>query len=342
MVLSNPFPGHTALATFEDVRRDLEGLIARDATGKMRAGIFPDHLNPLVTGRTDMKLNIGAFRGVQDRGGAVLLANVGTDTSVTLVTPVANKRIDLVYVTARSMSAPWSDAASTPIFGVVQGVPSATPAVPSLPANLSSAIVLATVKIPAGATTTLSAGVIISQVYPYTALAGGVVPVRSSTELAAWVPSDGALAYNISDKGLLVRNGSSWDAAAGASFRARKTSGAINDIISPTAIPGLNVAFTLGAARDMTATVSIAGYSNATDTIFSVSLIDNGTTVYSWTYRPNSGGANTGQAWTFVAPLSLAAGSHSFTISIARTTGSGGYFIAPSATANAFTLELSS
>ena len=209
MVLSNPFPGHTALTTFADLRRDLEGMVARNAAGVMRAGIFPDHLNALVTGRSDMKVNIGDFRAVQNRGGAVLLANVGTDTSVTLpAAPGANKRIDLIYVTMRSTA--LADAASTPIFGFVQGTASATPVAPSLPANLSTAIPLATVEIPAGATTTLSAGVIINQSYLYTALAGGTVVVRNLTELGAWTPAGGARAYCIADTSEYVRIGGQW------------------------------------------------------------------------------------------------------------------------------------
>ena len=209
MVLSNPFPGHTALTTFADLRRDLEGLVVRNSAGVMRAGVFPDHLNPLVTGRSDMKVNIGDFRAVQNRGGAVLIANVGTDTSVTLpAAPGANKRIDLIYVTMRSTA--LADAASTPVFGFVQGTASATPVVPSLPANLSTAIPLATVEIPAGATTTLSAGVVITQVYPYTALAGGTVVVRNAVELGAWTPADGASAYVISDGSTMLRGGGQW------------------------------------------------------------------------------------------------------------------------------------
>ena len=157
--------------------------------------------------------NIADFRAVQNRGGAVPLANVGTDTSVTLpAAPGANKRIDLIYETARSSNAPWSDGAGndTPIFGFVQGTASATPVVPSLPANLSTAIPLATVEIPAGATTTLSAGVVITQVYPYTALAGGVVVVRNTVELAAWTPADGARAYCVADGSDYVRRGGTW------------------------------------------------------------------------------------------------------------------------------------
>lgn len=214
MPLTGPFPGHTELTTFADLRRDLEGLIVRDSTGQVRAGIFPAHLNPLVTGRSDMKLNIADFRGVQDRGGAVLLANVGTDTSVQLAAaPAANKRIDLIYVTMRSTT--LGDAESTPIFGVVQGTASPTPTVPSLPSNLADALPMATVEIPAGATTTLSAGVIISQVYPYTAMAGGTVVVRNSVELAAWTPADGARAFNLADTGDYARRGGAWEEDGG-------------------------------------------------------------------------------------------------------------------------------
>lgn len=214
MVLSNPFPGHTALTTFADLRRDLEGMVVRNAAGAMRAGVFPDHLNPIVTGRSDMKVNIADFRAVQNRGGAVLVANVGTDTSVTLpAAPGANKRIDLIYVTMRSTA--LGDAASTPLFGFVQGTASATPVAPALPANLSTAIPLATVEIPAGATTTLSANVFISQVYSYTALAGGAVVVRNSVELAAWTPADGAKAYCIADASEYLRVAGAWKKTSG-------------------------------------------------------------------------------------------------------------------------------
>ncbi|MBL5975379.1 MAG: hypothetical protein D3X82_16925 [Candidatus Leucobacter sulfamidivorax] len=209
MTLGHGFPGHSALATFADVRRDLEGAVARNAAGVMRAGIFPAHYDPLVTGRTDMKVNIADFRAVQNRGGAIFLANVGTDASVQLdAAPAANRRIDLIYVTQRSTA--LGDAASTPVFGVVKGTASASPVVPALPAAVTDAIRLATVEIPAGATTTLSAGVVITQVYPYTAMAGGTVVVRNSVELAAWTPADNARAFNLADTGDYVRVGGAW------------------------------------------------------------------------------------------------------------------------------------
>ena len=209
MPLSQGFPGHSALATFADVRRDLEGSVVRDAAGKMRAGVFPAHFNALVTGRSDMKVAIADFRAVIDRGGAIFMANVGADTSVTLdAAPAANRRIDLIYAIQRSTT--LGDAASLPIFGFVKGTASATPVAPSLPANLSTALPLATVEIPAGATTTLSAGVVITQVFPYTAMAGGTVVVRNLVELAAWTPADGSKAYCLADTRHYVRRAGAW------------------------------------------------------------------------------------------------------------------------------------
>ena len=209
MPLSQGFPGHNAAAAFADIRRDLEGTVVRDAAGKMRAGVFPAHFSALVTGRSDMKVAIADFRAVIDRGGAIFMANVGADTSVTLdAAPAANRRIDLIYAIQRSTT--LGDAASTPIFGFVKGTASATPVAPSLPANLSTALPLATVEIPAGATTTLSAGVVITQLYSYTAMAGGTVAVRNSVELAAWAPADGSRAYCLADARHYVRAAGAW------------------------------------------------------------------------------------------------------------------------------------
>lgn len=217
MTLGNGFPGHSALATFADVRRDLEGAVVRNAAGVMRAGIFPAHFDPLVTGRADMKVNIADFRAVLNRAGAIFLANVGTDATVQLdAAPAANRRIDLIYVTQRSTT--LGDAASTPTFGVVKGTASASPVVPALPPAVADALPLATVEIPAGATTTNSAGVVRTQVYPYTAMAGGTVVVRNSVELAAWTPADGAHAFNLADTGEYVRSGGEWRLASSVEY----------------------------------------------------------------------------------------------------------------------------
>ena len=289
MVLSNPFPGHTGLTTFADLRRDLEGLVVRNSAGVMRAGVFPDHLNPLVTGRSDMKVNIGDFRAVQNRGGAVLNANVGTDISVTLpAAPGANKRIDLIYVTMRSTT--LADAASTPVFGFVQGTASATPVVPSLPANLTTAIPLATVEIPAGATTTLSAGVVITQVYQYTALTGGVVPVRNSVELASWTPADGAQAFNIAEDAYYRRGGGVWEPSRLYLYAEKLGNSAppvtaTNEIEAVTGGAALSLSVTVPRSRQVIITLT-GNYLGTSDSYFGVNA--SGATVRKEINSPNS------------------------------------------------------
>ena len=327
MVLSNPFPGHTALTTFADLRRDLEGMVVRNAAGVMRAGVFPDHLNPLVTGRSDMKVNIGDFRAVQGRGGAVLLANVGTDTSVTLpAAPGANKRIDLIYVTMRS--AALGDAASTPLFGFVQGTASATPVAPPLPANLSTAIPLATVEIPAGATTTLSAGVVITQVYPYTALACGIVVVRNTVELAAWAPADGAQAFNVGDDQLYRRGGGAWEPVslylyADKLGNSTPPTTANSDLGTITGGAALSLSVTVPRARRVLITLT-GNYLGTSDSYFGVNA--SGATVRTEINSPNSRVAffsNSNAHMHLEVPLLLNAGTTLLTFA-GKATGGGG------------------
>ena len=102
------------------------------------------------------------------------------------------------------------DTASLPLFGIVQGTASATPTVPDLPANRADAIKLATVEIPAGATSLNSAGVVSTDVFPYTAMAGGTVVVRNSVELSAWTPASGARAFNLADNREYARKNGAW------------------------------------------------------------------------------------------------------------------------------------
>lgn len=208
MALVNGFPGHSGQGTFADLRRDLEGSVVRSAAGVMRAGLFPGSATQLVTGRADMKVDVADFRAVQNRGGAIFLANDGVAQVALDAAPASNKRIDLIYVFQQSTT--LGDAADVPVFGVVKGTASPNPSVPALPSAVSTAIPLATVEIPAGATTTSSAGVIITQVFPWTAMAGGTLHVRNSVELDAWVPAVGAKAHNLGSGVTFVRTSGGW------------------------------------------------------------------------------------------------------------------------------------
>lgn len=208
MALRTSWPSANGLTTHAHARRDLEGAVVRNSAGKMRPGVFPAHHNPLFARRNDMRLDIPDFRAVQDKGGPAWIAGEGATTTPAFgAAPAANKRIDLLYLT---QELPGIDPTTEVGFFVEPGVASPSPSLPALPAARADAIPWLSVEIPAGATSMQSAGVIIKELYPYTAMAGGTVVVRDLIELAAWTPSDGARAYCVADTTEYVRRGTVW------------------------------------------------------------------------------------------------------------------------------------
>ncbi|GAA1323200.1 hypothetical protein ACFSWE_08675 [Leucobacter albus] len=312
MPLNQPFPGHTLKATFDDIRRDLEGLIVRDAAGKPRAGVFPDHTGELFTRQNNMTIGVKAFRAAQVRGGVVLLSNDG----VTMVTippaPSANRRIDLVYVTARSTAAPWSDTADTPTFGVQQGAASATPVAPTLPANLADALPLFTVETAAAATTTQSA--IITQVFPYTASAGGTVLFRSLVELSAWTAGEGARAHVLNGGGEYVRGADGWK-RRGTIAHALVTNDTQDGIgAGPVRIRGVEASFSLPAETLVECTIAFRGLGTNQGNVLALQLRDGTTVLRDWTRPANSVGTLSANRQEFSARVPLSAGDHTLTV----------------------------
>lgn len=216
MTLTRTFPTDRAAGLpLADTRLLVAAMVESDTTGKPRAGVLPSHYNPLVTGTTGMAYSVAAFSAVTARAGmgAELVANDGAATVATTAAPGANSRIDVIWV--RSLFTTTGDAATDPVFGVTQGVAAASPSKPSIPAGaleLATAVVLST--------TTQTSTAVITQTYPYTAMRGGVVPVRNSAELAAWAPAAGNYADIVADpngaNGLYRRDGAAWVLAAAA------------------------------------------------------------------------------------------------------------------------------
>lgn len=179
----------------------------------MRAGVLPNHHNLLYTRRNDMRFDIADFRAVQNKAGAGFIANVGVETTpVFAAAPAANKRIDLLYL---SQEITPGDPLNEIKFFIEPGTASPSPVAPSLPAARADAIPWMTVEIPAGATSMQSAGVIVKEIFPYTAMAGGTVIVRDLIELGAWAPADGSRAFCIAENAEYVRSGSAWRASGG-------------------------------------------------------------------------------------------------------------------------------
>lgn len=196
-----------------DYRLGQAGLVARSTAGVARAGVFPAGSGALVSARADLTVDIAAFVAVLTRGssyGTVVVSNDGAMQSPTFgVAPGSNSRIDVLWL-RQNDSVDAADANDLPTWGITAGTAAPSPVAPSVP---SGALAFAQVLIPAGATATNSGGVVITDVFPYTAAAGGVVHLRSQAEQDAWSPIDGSRAYRLDTSMGLERVGGAWISA---------------------------------------------------------------------------------------------------------------------------------
>lgn len=207
MALTDSLPtGDAGGLTVADERLILAGLIAANADGTPRVGVFSAGSSPIVTGRASMGYDIAPFKAATSRTGTgvELLANDATVTNVpTDAAPGANSRIDVIYV--RPQFTANTDPGSVPIFGVAKGTAAPVPTKPPIP---DGALELAYADIPSTATTTAS--VVITQSAPFTAAVGGIVPVRNTAELDAFAAADGTMARDITVGIEYERDGGTW------------------------------------------------------------------------------------------------------------------------------------
>lgn len=206
MALTNSFPTEAAGGlSINDTRRVLAGLIARDAAGNPRTGVFRSSSGPLVTGTAGMAYQVGPFAAVTARSGAgvELVANDASTSVPTTAAPSANSRIDVIW--ARCLFGTDADTTNTPVLGVSQGQASGTPSKPSIPPG---SLELATAQVTSENTATNSA--VITQTFRFTTAAGGLVPVRNAVERDAWTPADGALARQLDNAVTYQRIAGAW------------------------------------------------------------------------------------------------------------------------------------
>ncbi|WP_279367327.1 hypothetical protein [Microbacterium testaceum] len=177
-------------------RRIQAGLVTTSAAGAPRTGVLAAASPLLVTGTSDtaMTYRIGQFVGTSSRDGVgvELTANDGSDTVGTDAAPTANSRIDVIWFRSRFPSLTDTEQ-TTPYFGVTRGVPNANPQKPTnVPAGAEE---LATAVVTSTDLTTQT--VVITNTFRWTAMAGGVVPLRSQAEMTAWTPANGAKAFRL-------------------------------------------------------------------------------------------------------------------------------------------------
>ena len=196
------------VVTPADHKAAQSGLIAKTALNAVRPGLFWGGNASVIVGKANMSYDVIAFTAALSRGatsGTVLLSNDGTLNVATTAAPGSNSRIDIIYVWAREYSLDGVD--SNPVIGVVQGTAAASPTAPSL-ASFPGAIEIGRATVGAGITATTSAT--ITQTAPFTAMDGGRIPFRNTTERDAGTYVEGQLGWLIDTNILQVYSGSSW------------------------------------------------------------------------------------------------------------------------------------
>jgi hypothetical protein len=186
----------------------------KTAANTIRPGLLWDGNATVVSGKANMSYDVRAFSIVTTRGatsGAMKWANDATVNVVTTAAPGSNSRYDVVYAWHREYAIDGTN--SDPVIGVIQGTAAASPTVPAL-TSFPGAVQLATILVPAGVTATNS-GTTITQTAPFTAAAGGVVAVRSTTERDAGSWLEGQLVELLDSHALQQYSGTGWNGLAG-------------------------------------------------------------------------------------------------------------------------------
>lgn len=184
------------------------GQVVKATATTIRAGLFWPGTGTIISGTAGMSYNVIAYNCVTQRSasaGAVFGGNDGVLNVVTTAAPGSNSRIDVLYHWHREFSLDGVD--STPVIGVVQGTAAAVPVAPSLSA-FPGAIEIGRATVGAGITATTSAT--ITQTALFTAMAGGLVPFRTTTERDAGTYLESQLGWLVDSDTIQVYTGATW------------------------------------------------------------------------------------------------------------------------------------
>lgn len=159
-----------------------------------------------------MGVDVAPFEGVVVRSNLpALIANDGIVNVPIGAAPGANSIYYVVYARQNESQSPFADANDNAVFGFAASPAAPSPSLAAALANVpAGGLPLASVLVPSTATTTQSAGVIITQLYVYTAAAGGVVWCRNAAERDAFTWVEGQEIYLLDTKLTCIRSGTSW------------------------------------------------------------------------------------------------------------------------------------
>lgn len=200
-----------AVTTPLDARLMDMARVVSNADGSPRPGVLGVLGGPLLTALATMAVAIAAAPFVTTKGkadGVAIFTNDGTVNVAIAAAPVANSRIDVIWVKHNDDTT--GDATSTPVFGVTAGAAAASPTKPAIP---TGALELGTLRVYAGTTAANGAPNTLMQTYQMTAMQGGVVPMRTLAELNTWTTATvGQLARVIDpvNSGTFAWSGTAW------------------------------------------------------------------------------------------------------------------------------------
>lgn len=204
-----------------EARRAFAGLLEENSPGVPRSGILTYSSTTLVTGSASaIAYTLGALTAVVNRAageGVYPFAFTGTTSVTSSPAPGTNSRIDLVWI--KQNDPEKGDPDNQVVMGVVVGTAAASPADPTADVP-SGAMVVGRARIYAGTTSVTGAGATsagntntLEQVWPYAALRGAPVPVRTTTERNALSATAGKSVRRLDLGGVTERaNGTDWRA----------------------------------------------------------------------------------------------------------------------------------
>jgi hypothetical protein len=198
------------LTTAVQARQALSGMLYRPDALTARSGIMYGGANTSLfvagtatTGTMTVTITSGSCVITRSAAnGSYVLTNPSTATID--VAAWSGARTDLVYIQHQDYAI---DGTSNAIIGISTGSTGTPTTAPSTP---TGAIALAEIYMPSTITATNNASVVITQKAPFTAMAGGVVPVRTTTERDALTWKAGDVCYSIADNIHYRYTGSAW------------------------------------------------------------------------------------------------------------------------------------
>lgn len=198
----------TGVTTPAEHKMAQAGEIVKASGNLVRPGLFWGGTSSIITGKANMSYDVAAFTCASTRGasaGVLKWSNDAVYNATTSAAPGSNSRIDIIIAWHREYAADGTN--SDPQILVVSGTPAASPSAPSL-ASYPGCIELGRATVPSGITATTSAT--ITQTAPFTAMDGGRIPFRNTTERDAGTYVEGQLGWLMDTDTLQVYTGSAW------------------------------------------------------------------------------------------------------------------------------------